>query len=53
MFESLGNSVPSETWDNLPADFVRQKRHYLYGAPGRESDGPYQGRHWGGQFAGT
>ena len=31
MFERLRNSVPPDTWDGLPADLVRNKKHYLYG----------------------
>ena len=33
MFERLGKSVPPETWDNLPTDLVKNKKHYLYGHP--------------------
>ena len=33
MFERLRNSVPQDTWDGLPADLVRNKKHYLYGHP--------------------
>ena len=34
MFERLRNSVPSETWDDLPSDLVKHKKHCLYGAQG-------------------
>ena len=33
MFERLRKSVPPDTWDNLPADLSRNKKHYLYGFP--------------------
>ena len=36
MFERLRNSVPSDTWDNMPTDFVKNKKHYLYGHPKEE-----------------
>ena len=37
MFERLRNSVPQDTWDDLPTDFVKNKKHYLYGHP-KEDD---------------
>ena len=37
MFERLRNSVPPGTWDDLPTDFVKNKKHYLYGHP-KEDD---------------
>lgn len=37
MFDRLRNSVPPDTWDNLPADLVKNKKHYLYGHP-KEDD---------------
>ena len=36
MFERLRNSVPPEAWDNMPTDFVKNKKHYLYGHPKEE-----------------
>lgn len=33
MFEKLRMSVPPDTWDDLPADLSRNKKHYLYGFP--------------------
>ena len=33
MFERLRESVPADTWDNLPTDLVKNKKHYLYGHP--------------------
>ena len=33
MFERLRESVPPDTWDNLPTDLVKNKKHYLYGHP--------------------
>ena len=36
MFERLRNSVPPDAWDNLPTDFVKNKKHYLYGHPKEE-----------------
>ena len=37
MFERLRKSVPSDTWDDLPIDLVKNKKHYLYGYP-KESE---------------
>ena len=37
MFERLRNSVPPDTWNDLPADLTTNKKHYLYGFP-KESD---------------
>ncbi|MDE2932278.1 MAG: antitoxin family protein [Chloroflexota bacterium] len=37
MFDRLRKSVPPDTWDDMPADLVRNKKHYLYGHP-REED---------------
>lgn len=37
MFESLRASVPPDTWDNLPTDLVKNKKHYLYGHPKEEN----------------
>lgn len=37
MFDRLGRSVPADTWDNLPADLAKNKKHYLYGHP-REAE---------------
>ena len=33
MFERLRNSVPPDTWDGLPTDLAKNKKHYLYGHP--------------------
>ena len=33
MFERLRKSVPPDTWDHLPTDLVKNKKHYLYGHP--------------------
>lgn len=37
MFDRLRESVPPDAWDDMPADLVRNKKHYLYGHP-REED---------------
>ena len=37
MFERLRKSVPPDTWDELPTDLVKNKKHYLYGHP-REAE---------------
>ena len=37
LFERLRNSVPPDTWDDLPTDLAKNKKHYLYGHP-REED---------------
>ena len=37
MFERLRNSVLPGTWDDLPTDLVKNKKHYLYGHP-KEDD---------------
>ena len=31
MFERLRNSVPPDTWDNMPTDGAKNYKHYLYG----------------------
>lgn len=36
MFERLRSSVPPDTWDNMPTDLVKNKKHYLYGHPKEE-----------------
>lgn len=36
MFERLRDSVPPETWDDLPTDLAKNKKHYLYGHPKEE-----------------
>ena len=28
--------MPPDTWDGLPKDFVKNKKHYLYGHPKEE-----------------
>ena len=28
--------LPSDTWDDLPTDLVKNKKHYLYGHPKEE-----------------
>ena len=33
MFDRLRKSVPPDTWDELPTDLVKNKKHYLYGHP--------------------
>ena len=33
MFDRLRKSVPPDTWDNMPTDLVKNKKHYLYGHP--------------------
>lgn len=33
MFEGIRNSVPPDTWDALPTDLVKNKKHYFYGHP--------------------
>ena len=33
MFKRLRESVPPDTWDELPTDLVKNKKHYLYGHP--------------------
>ena len=35
-FAELRESVPPETWDNLPTDLAMNKKHYLYGHPREE-----------------
>ena len=36
MFKRLRESVPPDTWDDLPTDLVKNKRYYLYGHPKEE-----------------
>ena len=38
MFQRLRESVPADAWDNMPTDFVRNKKHYLYGHPKEEEE---------------
>lgn len=33
MFERLRNSVPPDSWDNMPTDGAKNYKHYLYGHP--------------------
>ena len=33
MFERLRSSVPADAWENMPTDFVKNKKRYLYGHP--------------------
>ncbi len=37
MFDRLRMSVPADTWDDLPSDLAKNKKHYLYGHP-KEAD---------------
>jgi len=37
MFDRLRKSVPADTWDDLPSDLTKNKKHYLYGHP-KEGD---------------
>ena len=37
MFQRLRESVPPDTWDDLPTDLVKNKKYYLYGHP-KETD---------------
>ncbi|MCY3958516.1 MAG: antitoxin family protein [Chloroflexi bacterium] len=34
----LRESVPPETWDGLPTDLAKNKKHYLYGHPKEEEE---------------
>ena len=38
MFQRLRESVPPDAWDKMPTDFVRNKKHYLYGHPKEEDE---------------
>ena len=38
MFQRLRESVPPDAWDNMPTDFVKNKKHYLYGHPKEEEE---------------
>ena len=33
MFDRLRKAVPPDTWDELPTDLVKNKKHYLYCHP--------------------
>ena len=33
LLERLKNSVPPDTWDDVPSDLAMNKKHYLYGHP--------------------
>ena len=37
MFERLRKSVPPNMWEEFPADWAKNKKHYLYGFP-KEAD---------------
>ena len=37
MFDGLRESVPPDTWDNMPTDGAKNYKHYLYGHP-KEDD---------------
>ena len=37
MLDRLRDSVPPDTWDNVPTDLARNKNHYRYGHP-KEAD---------------
>ena len=34
----LRESVPPETWDDLPTDLAKNKKHHLYGHPKEEDE---------------
>lgn len=36
MFDRLRDSVPPDTWDNVPTDYAKNYKHYLYGHPKEE-----------------
>ena len=36
MFDRIHQSAPPETWDGLPTDLAKNKKHYLYGHPKEE-----------------
>ena len=36
MIDRLRESYPPDTWDDLPTDLVKNKKHYLYGHPKEE-----------------
>ena len=38
MFQRLRESVPPDAWDNMPTDFSKNKKHYLYGHPKEEDE---------------
>ena len=38
MFQRLRDSMPPDAWDNMPTDFVKNKKHYLYGYPKEEDE---------------
>ncbi len=37
LVDELHRKYPPDTWDDVPTDFVRNKKHYLYGHP-RDDD---------------
>ena len=38
MFERLRNSVPPDTWDDLPTDLAKNKKHYSTATPKKTTD---------------
>ena len=36
IFDRIHQSAPPGTWDNLPTDLAKNKKHYLYGHPKEE-----------------
>lgn len=36
MVDRLREKYPPDTWDDLPTDLVKNKKHYLYGHPKEE-----------------
>ena len=38
MIDKMRESYPPDTWDGLPTDLVKNKKHYLYGHPKEEDE---------------
>ena len=38
MIDKMRESYPPDIWDGLPTDFVKNKKHYLYGHPKEEDE---------------
>jgi len=36
--ERLHRKYPADIWDDVPTDFARNKKHYLYGHPKEEDE---------------
>lgn len=38
MIDKMRETYPPDTWDGLPTDLAKNKKHYLYGHPKEEEE---------------